>query len=113
MRALQAMVMLLGALAVLMTGIVPAMAMPGDDASPPPCHEMGVEQREASSQPTHPGKAMKTMDCCVACVAAPVLSPPARGRLTTPRPMATAAPMALPSGERPSPEPHPPRPALS
>lgn len=104
--------MLLGALAVLMTGVVPALALPGD-ASPPPCHEMTAAHGEASSQSTDPGKAMKVMNCCVACVAAPVLHPPARGRLTTPRPMATAAPMALPSGERPSPEPHPPRPALS
>ncbi|MDO9608669.1 MAG: hypothetical protein Q7J26_09105, partial [Brevundimonas sp.] len=90
MRALQAMVMLLGALAVLMTSAVPAMAMPGD-ASPPPCHEKAAAHGEASSPSTDSGKAMKAMDCCVACVAAPVLHPPARCRVAAPRPMATAS----------------------
>ena len=108
MRAVQALMMLLGALAVLMTGVAPASARP-DAASPPPCHEMAAPAAETEAPAPAPGKAVKAMDCCVACVTAPALPAPERARVAAPRPVAAIAPAALPAGERPAPEPHPPR----
>lgn len=109
MRALQALVMLLGALAVLMIGAIPASATVGAPSTPP-CHETASHHAGAEAPaPTGPGKAVKAMDCCVACVGAPALTPPARARLTAPPPSVAMTPGSLPTGERPAPEPHPPR----
>lgn len=107
MRALQALMMLLGALAVLMIGALPASALT-DAASTPPCHE--TMTHTSGTETPAPDKPMKAMDCCVVCVTAPTLRTPERARLATPRPATAARPAALPAGERPAPEPHPPRP---
>lgn len=108
MRAFQALVMLLGALAVLMSGAVPASAVAGE-ASPPPCHQTAPHHGGAETPAPAPGKAMKAMDCCVACVGAPVLTPPTPARLSSPPPAVAMTPDGTPAGERPEPEPHPPR----
>jgi len=111
MRALQALLMLLGALAALMTGALPASAR-ADATSMPPCHESATRHGGADAPQPTPGKTMKAMDCCIACVAAPNLPPPDRSRVMAPAPATQAAPVAVPAGERPAPEPHPPRPFL-
>lgn len=108
MRALHAMMMLLGALAVLLTGTAPASAL-ADAGSPAPCHETAMHPDGAGTPSSDSGKAMPAMHCCVGCMAAPALNPPARARLRAPRPLVAAPLLALPSGERPAPEPHPPR----
>ena len=111
MRAVQALMMLLGALAVLMTGAVPASA--GTDApSSPPCHEATMLHHGAETPSPAHDKAMKAMDCCVACVATPTLRSPERTRMVAPQPAVAAPLAALPAGERPAPEPHPPRPTF-
>lgn len=107
MRALQALLMLLGAVAALMTGALPASAQV-DAHSTPPCHETMQHGGADAPQPA-PDKAMKAMDCCIACVATPNLQPPHRSRVMAPAPATHAAPIAVPTGERPAPEPHPPR----
>lgn len=111
MRVVHALIMLLGALAVLMSGAAPATAL-GDASSPPPCHEAPMRHAGAESPTPSPGKAMKVMDCCIACVATPALRTPERAGLATPRPAADPRPVAPLSGERPAPEPHPPRPGF-
>jgi hypothetical protein len=108
MRALHALMMLLGALAVLTVGAVPASAR-GDVASAPPCHETTMHHDGAGTPSPAPEKAMKTMACCVACVTMPSVLPPEQPRAIAPAPAVIAAPAALPAGERPAPEPHPPR----
>jgi len=108
MRAFHAMLMLLGALAVLLTGTAPVSAL-ADAGSPPPCHEAVTHHDGAETPSPDTGKAMNTMHCCVACVAAPAHKPPARARLRAPGPAVVTPLLALPSGERPAPEPHPPR----
>lgn len=110
MRAVQALIMLLGALAVLMTAAAPASA---DASSAPPCHETTMHHDGVETPSPASGKTMKAMDCCVAWVTTPTLLPPEESRVTAPRPAAVAAPAALPAGEQPAPDPHPPRPALS
>ncbi len=102
------MLMLFGALAVLLTGVAPTGAL-ADAASPAPCHETTMLPGGTETPMPDSGKAMTAMSCCVACVAAPALNPPDRTRLGPPRPTVVAPPLALPSGERPAPEPHPPR----
>jgi len=111
MRALQALLMLLGALAALTTGALPANAQ-AEATSMPPCHEAAMPHGGPDTSQPMPGKAMKAMDCCIACVAAPSLPPPDRSRVVAPAPATQAAPIAVPTGERPAPEPHPPRPFL-
>jgi hypothetical protein len=111
MRVVQALMMMLGAFAVLMTAAAPASALAGA-VSPPPCHETAIGHDGAETPSPAPGEAMKALDCCVACVAAPALRSPERARMTPPRPATAAPPVALPSGEQPAPEPHPPRPTL-
>ena len=111
MRALSALMMLLGALAVLVTAAAPASART-DAPSPPPCHEATMHHGGAETPSPAPDTAMKAMDCCVACVTTPSLRSPERARPAAPQP-ATSAPLAaMPAGERPAPEPHPPRPIV-
>lgn len=100
--------MLLGALAVLMIGAVPAGAV-ADAPSTPPCHPTASHHGGEEMPQPIPDKAMKAMECCVACVGAPALTPPSRARLTAPPPSVAMTPGSLPTGERPAPEPHPPR----
>lgn len=97
--------MLLGVLGVLLLGAVsPALAA---DSARPPCHEMSAKGHGDSAP--RPDKPMKSMACCVACIAAPTISPPDRSgtvaRLTSPQP----ALRALPTGRRLSPETGPPK----
>ena len=108
MRALQAMIMLLGALAVLMAGAVPASAAPT-----PPCHEATAHHAGMEAPGSTPDKVMKAMDCCVGWVTAPSLLQPEQPRAKAPAPTLIAAPAALLPGERPAPDPHPPRRAVS
>lgn len=96
--------MLLGALGVLLLGAVaPALA----DSAPPPCHEMAApEQGDTAPRPDKP---MKSMGCCVACIAAPAITPPDRSGVAM-RPVSLApASSALPVGRRLTPETGPPR----
>ncbi|NJC41938.1 hypothetical protein GGQ87_002233 [Brevundimonas alba] len=111
MRALQALMMLLGALAVLMTGALPASAG-GAATSAPPCHQERSHRGAAETPSPASGKMMKAMDCCVGCVAAPQLRSPEPVRVVSPRPTKLPLPAAMPVGEQPAPEPHPPRPIL-
>lgn len=111
MRVVQALMMLLGALAVLMIGAAPADAH-GDLASAPPCHEIAAHHPDIGTPAPDPGKTMKATDCCVAVMTQPALRSPERARLVTPRPATVGLPVALPAGERPAPEPHPPRPTF-
>lgn len=96
--------MLLGALGVLLLGAVPpAMA----DSPPPPCHEMAA-MGHGDSAPK-PDKPMKSMACCVACIAVPTITPPDRSGVAA-RPMSPQpAARALPVGRRLTPETGPPK----
>lgn len=96
--------MLLGALGVLLLGAVPpAMA----DRPPPPCHEMaGTGHGDAPSQPDKP---MKSMACCVACIAAPGITPPDRSGVAARPASLKPAARALPVGLRLTPETGPPK----
>lgn len=105
MRALRTLLMLLGVLATLGVGALPAAA--GAETSPP-CHEATAHHGDQAPAST-PDEALKAMDCCVACVAAPTLRAPEPARMAAPRPPAVIRPAALPAGECPAPEPHPPR----
>lgn len=101
--------MLLGALGVLLLGaVLPAMA----DSPPPPCHEMAAMRHgDSTSQPgaPQPDKPMKSMACCVACIAAPGITPPDRSGVAA-RPSALKpAARALPVGLRLTPETGPPK----
>jgi hypothetical protein len=104
MRALQALLLLFSALAVLTIGVGPAMA------EPPACHDS--TSQHGSGSPDSGDKALKAMNCCVACVAAPSLQPPERAAPPSPRPALVRLPGDLPRGEHPGPEPDPPRPGL-
>lgn len=111
MALLRAFLLLLGALAALTVGVAPAMA----GSSPPACHDMAAMHHGSSAPapaPASSDKAMKAMQCCIACVAAPVLRAPDRAAPASPRPVVAIGPAVVPTGERPSPEPGPPRPRL-
>lgn len=99
--------MMLGVMGVLLLGAAsPVMA----DDGPAPCHEMagmtGMAHGAPASTPDWP---MKSMACCVACVAAPSLTPPVRSAVTLPRARPVALDRALPTGLRTSPETGPPK----
>lgn len=96
--------MLLGALGVLLLGAVSPVAA---STAGPPCHEMaGMTSDAPASRPERP---MKSMACCVACIAAPgIVSPVGAGvmaRPTLPQPNLRV----LPTGRRPSPDTGPPK----
>ena len=96
--------MLLGALGVLLLGAAPpAMA----DSPPPPCHEMtAMGHGDSTPQPDNP---MKSMACCVACIAAPAITPPVRSGVTGRAALPQPAARALPAGRRLTPETGPPK----
>lgn len=108
MRMVNALLMVLGALAVLALG---TLATPGLSATASPhCQTL------SNTAPAHgpasvpaPGKAVATMSCCVTCTTASALSPP------LPAPPARSGPppvpglLVLPVGRTPSPEHGPPR----
>lgn len=108
MALLRAFLLLLGALAALTIGAAPAMA----GSSAPACHETASHHGSDAPAPASSDKAMKAMQCCVACVASPVLRAPEKASPSSPRPVLAIGPTTLPAGERPSPEPGPPRPSL-
>lgn len=102
MRAIQFLLTLFGALAVLSLGALPSAA-----ATPPPCHEMGGGVSHET--PAKPDKPMKAMGCCVVCVAAPVTPPAADGPSDLPRAHTTPRRIEPLTGLTPAPEPGPPR----
>lgn len=106
MALIRTLSMLLGALAVLWLGAVsgPAPAQ----AATPPCHEMTMDHGAPADAPS-PDKPMKTMGCCVACVATPMPQPPVRAAVRAPAPVLAIGPQTLPVGRSPAPEPGPPR----
>lgn len=105
-RSLNVILMLLGAFAVLLLGVAPSAAMATEA---PPCHEAPAHAQPEHQAPAPSGKAMAAMACCVSCVVAPALQPPARAlTVTRPRP-AAPVPASLPIGLMPAPEHGPPK----
>lgn len=96
--------MLLGVLGVLLPGAVsPTMA----STQPAPCHEMaGMSQGDSAPRPEKP---MKSMACCVACIAAPGVIPPVRGGVAVRAALPQPTLPALPTGRRLTPDTGPPR----
>ena len=105
MAALRTLCLLLGALAAVSLGVL--SAVPAEAAAP--CHDPVHGSAPAPEVPAHPDKPIKAVECCVACVVAATPAPPPRGALILPAPVREIAPVALPTGLRPAPEPHPPR----
>lgn len=104
MALVRTLLLLLGALGVLLLGAVsPSMAA----SETPPCHEMAGATPDAPA--STPDRPMKSMACCVACIAAPAVVPPVRtGVMARPAPPHPGL-RALPTGRRPSPETGPPK----
>lgn len=108
MATVRTLFMLLGALGVLLLGATsPVMA----DTGPAPCHETaamaGMDHGTPSSAPERP---MKSMACCVACIAAPHVTPPLRSGVDLlPRARPVALDRALPNGLLTAPETGPPK----
>lgn len=101
MKAIQILLTVCGALAVLSLGAFGAVAAPSEVA---PCHQQDHHERAPDKAPM----AIKAMICCVACVAPLDFEPadaPAPG--LTPRRQPVAA--ALPAGRLPTPDHGPPR----
>lgn len=98
--------LLAGTLAVLVLGGVPAQT--ATTVAPPPCHE-AMAEHGAPAKPHHaPDKAMKSMACCVACVAGletPVVRTMAQRSVV---PVSDRV-HALPTGRMPAPEHGPPK----
>lgn len=107
MRVTRALILLLGALAVLALGGVGGYAPPAMAATP--CHG------EVTPHASHDGgqapaeKPMKVMGCCVACVAAALPRPTEAARVARPEDRPVAGRSAVLTGRRPTPEPAPPR----
>lgn len=102
MRAIQILLTLFGALAVLSLG-----ALPSGAATPPACHEMGG--MDSPHAPAQPDKPMKVMGCCVVCVTAPLAPPAGDARIEAPHSEAAPRRIDLLTGLTPAPEPGPPR----
>ena len=105
-RILSAILMLLGAFAVLLLGVVPTTAR---TTEAPLCHQSSTHAPAEDQAPAPSGKAMATMACCVSCVVAPALQPPARVLVVSPTRPAPPVPASLPIGLSPAPEHGPPR----
>ena len=105
-RSLNVILMLLGAFAVLLLGVAPSTAM---TTQTPACHEAPAHAQPGHEAPAPSGKAMAAMACCVSCVVAPVLQPPARDLTATRAKPTTPAPASLPIGLSPAPEHGPPK----
>jgi len=90
-RALQILLTLFGALALLSLGAVSASASAGT----PPCHQTAEMADHGPSKAPQPTKPLKVMGCCVACVATPLFEP-----LPQTRPV--IGPAAVPAGSLPS-----------
>ncbi|MFA4892313.1 hypothetical protein [Brevundimonas sp.] len=105
-RSLNLILMLMGALSVLMLGVVPTSAMTG---APPSCHEAAVPSPSRHEAPAPSGKAMAAMACCVSCVVTPALAAPSRDLAAHPAKPTAPVPASLPIGLSPAPEHGPPR----
>lgn len=106
-RLFQSLLTLMGALAVLTVGALPAMAQP--DHPPPSCHEMsahGVGHETPEKAPAH---SMKAMACCALCVTTPVPPPAAATEIASADKALPPLPALSMIGLTPSPEPDPPR----
>jgi len=104
MAVVRTLCMLLGALGVLLLGAVsPTLA----STEPAPCHETADTGSDGPSRSSD--APMKSMACCVACIATPAIAPPVRTgvgvRAASPQP----TPRILPNGQRPSPDTGPPK----
>lgn len=104
MALIRTLFMLLGAVGVLLLGAVsPTMAA----SKPAPCHEMaGMDHGGSAPQPDKP---MKSMACCVACIAAPGVTPPVRDGLAVRAALPQPVMPTLPTGRRLIPETGPPK----
>lgn len=104
MALLRTLLLLLGALGVLLLGAAsPAAA----STETPPCHEMaGMTSNAPSSTPDKP---MKSMACCIACIAAPAVVPPMRAGVAVRAALPQPTLRALPAGRRLTPETGPPK----
>lgn len=101
MKAIQILLALCGALAVLSLGAFGAVAAPSEVA---PCHQQDGPEHAPDKAPM----AMKAMICCVACVAPLDLEPAETPSLAIPirrQPVSSS----VPAGRLPSPEHGPPR----
>lgn len=105
MVLIRTLTLLLGALAVMTLGALPA---PSSASAMPPCHETSSGHHPPADRPA-PEKPMKPMGCCVACVATVVPGPPVRADVFLPTPPRNLIAALLPVGEILSPDPHPPR----
>ena len=109
MKIVSSLLLLIGALAVLTLGAVGVSASPA--MAEAPCHEMSSTLSDQT--PDHsgktPGKTMKAMACCVACVAAPTVDPASDSGQTVAPPRLSAPLFDVPAGRLLSPEPGPPR----
>lgn len=110
MAFVRTLFMLMGALSVLLLGAVPpAMA----DAPAPPCHEVTTtghgDRTSQPGVPHQPDKPMKSMACCVACVTAPLLTPPDRSNVVASPATLRPAGRILPPGRGLTPETGPPK----
>jgi hypothetical protein len=105
-RSLNVILMLLGALAVLLLGVAPTVAM---TTEAPPCHTAPAQDQAEHESPAPSGKAMAAMACCVSCVVAPALQPPPRDLTSTRARPAAPVPSSLPIGLSPAPEHGPPK----
>jgi hypothetical protein len=95
---------LLGALSVLLLGAV----APGPaQAEPAPCHEMAGMSSETPAPSSE--RPIKSMGCCIACIAASIVAPPDGAGPVLRPPSPQPAVRALPSGRRLSPETGPPK----
>jgi len=107
MATVRTLFMMLGVLGVLLLGAAsPVMA----EIGPAPCHKMehmaGMDHGSPSSTPERP---MKSMACCVACIAAPTVTPPLKSAVSLARARPVALDGALPTGLRTTPETGPPK----
>lgn len=101
MAAFRTLMILLGALAVLTLGATPMTAM-----AEAPCHSQHHQQSPAEAPVS---KALKVMNCCVACVAAPRIEPPTTPETALPAAAVFVAASPALSGLTPSPAHGPPR----
>lgn len=105
MVLIRTLTLLIGALAVLTLGALPA---PASASAMPPCHETSSGHNLPADSPASE-KPVKPMGCCVACVATVVPEPPVRFAVVLPTPPRNLIAALLPVGAILSPDPHPPR----
>jgi hypothetical protein len=105
MRALLSFLMLLGAVSALLLGATAGTAA----ADAAPCHEAAAAGHPEAPASETPDDAQMAMTCCIACVGAPLLSPPSRPRVAEPTAPSALFTPRFPPGLSPAPEPGPPR----